>query len=123
MVDENKIYVKDVYAAYIATANTSVSNTDASSTGKKLEPLLTETDSTKKQAILDKIPADYSSLAISLVDSLEDDMVLSKSVVSQFYTDTSIYREDGSVDISLISDKDDFIDKYLQFILPKLANS
>lgn len=123
MVDENKIYVKDVYAAYTATVNTSVSNTDTSSTGKKLEPLITETDPTKKQAILDKIPADYSALATSLVDSLEDDMVLSKSVVSQFYTDTSIYREDGSVDISLISDKDDFIDKYLQFILPKLANS
>lgn len=123
MVDENKIYVKDVYDAYIDNADISLTNTDALSTGKKLELLITETDPTKKQVILDKIPADYSALTLSLIDSLEDNMVLSKSVVSKFYTDASIYREDGSVDVSLISDKNDFIDKYLQFILPKLANS
>ncbi len=123
MVDTNKSFISDVYTYYKQSADTNLSNTDSESTGQKLTSLLKETDPTKKQAIIDKLPADYMSIKKALVASLDDNMVLSKSIIQQFYTESNIYREDGSVDISLISDRDAFIEKYLQFILPKLANS
>jgi len=74
-------------------------------------------------SLQNKIPADYIHLKKTLVDNF-DTITLSPVMVAKFAPALIITQNDiPRVDISKIPDKDAFIESYLKYIIPTLADT
>jgi len=69
-----------------------------------------------------KIPADYAGLKKSIVDNL-DTAKLNPVMVAKFAPEFVTAEADKNiVDVSKITDKNTFVDQYLMYIIPLLAD-
>ena len=118
-IDNN--FITAVYAAFQKNIDTTITNDSATSTWTICK--LTVSDTTTESAIKAKIPADYGNLKKSLVNNLST-ATLNPAMVGKF-APAAVITKDGksAIDMTQITGKDDlFIDTYLKYIIPLLAD-
>lgn len=129
MVDDS--FVKSAYGKYEAkiASDAAKTNDDAGSTWKKFESTFGGLKEEEKIFLKGKFPPQYASLKWSIVDALNESTPLSPikinpNAVMAFAPELIVTS--GAVqyvDVNKIKDKDAFADKYLAYIIPKLAGS
>ncbi len=120
-MDIDNDFITAVYAAFEKNIDATITNDSATSTWKIC--WLTASDAATESAIKAKIPADYGNLKKSLVDNLST-ATLNPVMVAKFAPAAVITKDGKSViDMTQITGKEDlFIDTYLKYIIPLLAD-
>jgi len=120
-------FVKSAYAYFEKNVSTNsvTTNEDPASTWKKFESKFVKLKPEQKTFVQGKLPPQYDLMKESLVNSLDSKVVLSPAIVGQFeQTAITTTEVDGkkvsSVDMSKIGDKNAFIEKYLQYVIPSM---
>lgn len=130
----HKEYIKDkleelnIDNAFILAATTTYQkNNDSTITHDSATSIwktcgLTAPNPTIETTMKAKLPTDYLGLKKAMVDALSTPP-LNPTMVAKFAPETIFTQNNVSrVDISKITDKDVFIDKYLHYIIPLLAD-
>ena len=122
-LDEIKIddvFVAASYAAYQKNIDATITNDSETSTWKICA--LAAPDAKTEPLMKAKIPADYAGLKKSIVDNL-DTAKLNPVMVAKFAPEFVTAEADKNiVDVSKITDKNTFVDQYLMYIIPLLAD-
>jgi len=115
-------FITAAYAAFQKDKDTTITNESA--TGTRTTCALTASDTTTETAIKAKIPADYIGLKKSIVDNLSKG-TLNPTMVAKFAPGLVTTENDKStIDMTQITWKEDaFVDEYLKYIIPLLADS
>ncbi len=113
-------FITDVYTDFQKNKDTTITHDSSSSIWKVC--WLIAPDSTVETTMKAKLPTDYMGLKKSLVDTL-DTTTLHPTMVAKFAPELITTQNDlPVVDIHKIKDnKDAFIDRYLKYIIPLLA--
>ena len=123
-LDIDNEFVASTYTAFWKNVNSTINNDSGTGTWKTCA--LTAPDSITETTMKAKIPADYMGLKKSIVDNLSYwnyRVILDPIMVAKFAPETLITQNDISiVDITKIGDKDVFVDTYLKYIIPLLAD-
>ncbi|HMS90673.1 MAG TPA: hypothetical protein PKC87_00415, partial [Candidatus Absconditabacterales bacterium] len=123
-LDIDNEFVASTYTAFGKNVNSTINNDSGTGTWKTCA--LTAPDSITETSMKAKIPADYMGLKKSIVDNLSYGnyrVILDPIMVAKFAPETLITQNDISiVDITKIGDKDVFVDTYLKYIIPLLAD-
>jgi len=124
-LDDLKIdntFITAAYGAFQKDANTTITNDSDTSTWKTCA--LTAPDTTTETSIKAKIPADYVWLKKSIVDNLST-ATLNPTMVAKFAPGlVTTEGKTSTVDVTQINWKEDaFVDDYLKYIIPLLADS
>ncbi len=113
-------FVAAAYTDFQKNADVAITNDSPTSTWKTC--WLVASDTTKEAIIKAKIPADYAGLKKSLVDNI-DTATLNPAIVNAFANYAIVSDDTGEhVDIHKITDKNAFVDQYLMYIIPLLAD-
>ncbi|MCX6824316.1 MAG: GDSL-type esterase/lipase family protein [candidate division SR1 bacterium] len=118
----NNTFITAAYAAFQKDKDTTITN--ESTTGTWTTCALTAPDTTTETTIKAKIPADYVGLKKSIVDILST-ATLNPIMVAKFAPGLVTTENDKStIDMTQITGKEDiFVDEYLKYIIPLLADS
>lgn len=123
-LDIDNEFVASTYTAFWKNVNSTINNDSGTGTWKTCA--LTAPDSITETTMKAKIPADYMGLKKSIVDNISYwnyTVTLDPIMVAKFAPETLITQNDISiVDITKIGDKDVFVDTYLKYIIPLLAD-
>ena len=115
-------FITAAYTAYQKNKDATITNKSA--TGTRTTCALTAPDTTTETAVKAKIPADYLGLKKSIVDNLSTG-TLNPTMVAKFAPALVTTENDiSTIDMSQITWKEDaFVDEYLKYIIPLLADS
>jgi hypothetical protein len=118
-LDIDDTYITAAYKAY--TKDVSTSPTTKTWTICALDSLTL--DATTKDAVEAKIPADYEVLKKSISDNL-DVTKLNPDVVAKCYPAAVTTTKDGvnTLDATKITETSAFVDAYLKYYIPKMAD-
>ena len=118
---DQKLIVSTAFKNYQTKVTTDAikTNDDTNSTWKLFEAQFTDATDEQKAMLQQKLPPQYSLLKDSFVLILDDPKtVLSPTLVQKFAPE---YVVNEKVDLTAITDKAAFADKYLQFMVPYLV--
>ena len=117
----NNTFISTAFALYKKNIDTTITHDSSTSIWKTC--WLTAPDTTTETNMKAKLPTDYMGLKKSLVDNL-DKATLNPTMVAKFAPEVMTTESNKPVvDITKIKDnKDAFVDKYLKYIIPILAD-
>lgn len=123
-LDEIKIdntFVAAAYAAYQKNIDSTITHDSDKSIWKLCT--LTAPDPKTETAMKDKIPADYAGIKKSMVENLKT-AKLNPTMVAKFAPGlVTIKNKESIIDMTQITGKEEeFIDQYLKYIIPLLAD-
>ncbi len=119
-LDIDTTFISTAYTSFQKNTNTTITHDLDSGTWKTCA--LSGHDATQEIAMKAKIPADYSGLKKSIVDNLST-AILNPVMVAKFAPHAiTLENNKNVVDISKITDKEVFVDEYLKYIIPVLAD-
>ncbi|MCX6824821.1 MAG: hypothetical protein NTY80_01230 [candidate division SR1 bacterium] len=113
-------FVAASYAHFQKNNDATLTNDTENSTWKMCA--LSVSDSTQEPVFKDKVPADYVGLKKSLVENIATAKINPIMVIK--FAPEVVTNENGiqTVDIAKIDNKDDFVDRYLKYIIPLLVD-
>lgn len=114
-------FISAAYTNFQKNIDTTITHDSATSTWKICA--LTASDPTMELTMKAKIPADYLGLKTSIIDTI-DTATLNPTMVAKFAPEIIITENNLPViDMTKIKDnKDDFVDRYLKYIIPLLSD-
>ncbi len=119
-LDIDNDFISATYTSFQAKADATITNDLDTGTWKTCA-LVGDTPA-METTMKAKIPADYIGLKKSIVDNL-DTATLNPIMVAKFAPDAVIADGDTNVvDIKTLTDKEAFVDEYLKYIIPVLAD-
>ena len=119
-MDIDNSFIAAAYADFQKNTDATISHDSPTSVWKIC--WLSAPDSTIETAIKTKIPTNYVGLKKSLTDNISN-ATLDPTMVAKFAPNAIITQNwKNIVDTTKITDKDAFVDMYLKYIIPVLAN-
>lgn len=114
-------FIRNVYSDYQKNIDTTITHDSSTSVWKTCE--LNISDPTIEATIKTKLPTDYNHLKKSLLDNL-DKQTLNPTMVAKFAPEMIVSEKIASVvdSTKVMENKEVFIDTYLKYIIPLLAN-
>lgn len=122
MTSDQKAVVGAAFKNYQSKATTDdiKTNDDSNSTWKLFEAQFAGMSDEQTALLKQKLPPQYSLLKESVVSLLDDPKtVLSPALIQKFAPELIV---DGKVNLTSVTDKPAFADKYLQFMIPYLVS-